>query len=463
MQSKKILSLFSLAMINVAAIGTVKNWPLIAESGFASIFFYLLAALLFFLPVSLVSAELATGWPHLGGIYVWVKEAFGHRTGFLAIWLLWFENVVWYPTVLSFVAATLAYIFDPVLEGSRLYTGLMILLLYWLATLANLRGIKFSSWVSTVSVVCGTFLPALFIIGLGIDWFVSDKPLQIQFSFSNLTTQASTLQPWIILTGVMLTLAGMEMSAVHARDVRHPQKDYPRAILLSFLLIVGLTLLGVLSIAMVVPQEKISLISGSLQALSSFVAGSKLAVLIPYVALGIAIGAIGSVSTWVIGPCRGLLAAAEGGDLPPFFRRTNKHGMPTRLLFVQGFIVTLLSLLFIFMPSINGAYWILTVLVSQLYLVMYILMFAAAIKLRYTRPDVERAYKIPGGKLGIWAVAGLGIASAIFSLAIGFVPPAAFNCGNLTFYVSFLLGGLLLVCLAPSLISRFKKRSWSHA
>ena len=459
----KILSVFSLAMINVAAIGTVKNWPLIAESGFASIFFYLLAALLFFLPVSLVSAELATGWPHLGGIYVWVKEAFGHRTGFLAIWLLWFENVVWYPTVLSFVAATLAYIFDPVLENSRLYMGLMILLLYWLATFANFRGIQFSSWISTASVVCGTFLPALFIIGLGIDWFVSGKPLQIQFALHDLVPQASTLQPWIILTGVMLTLAGMEMSAVHARDVKAPQRDYPRAILLSFLLIVGLTILGVLSIAMVVPQEKISLISGSLQALSSFVTGSKMAALIPYVALGIAIGAIGSVSTWVIGPCRGLLAAAEGGDLPPFFRRTNRHGMPTTLLFAQGFIVTLLSLLFIFMPSINGAYWILTVLVSQLYLVMYILMFAAAIRLRYTHPNVERAYKIPGGKFGIWAVSGLGIASALFSLAIGFVPPAAFNCGSRPFFVSFLLGGLLIVCLAPFLISRFKKPSWSHA
>ena len=111
--SKKIISIFTLVMINLAAIGSIRNWPTIAETGFSSIFFFLLAALVFFLPTALVSAELATGWPKIGGIFVWVREAFGKRLGFLAIWLLWVENVIWYPTILSFIAATVAYTFDP--------------------------------------------------------------------------------------------------------------------------------------------------------------------------------------------------------------------------------------------------------------------------------------------------------------------------------------------------------------
>ncbi len=461
-QTTKTLSVFSLAMINVAAIGTVKNWPLIAEYGFSSIFFYILAALAFFLPVSLVSAELATGWPKLGGIFVWVKEAFGHRTGFLAIWLLWFENVIWYPTVLSFVAATIAYIFDPVLANSRIYTGAMVLILYWLATIANLRGMRLSSWISTGSVIIGSFLPAIIIIGLGAGWFFSGKPMQISFSWQTLLPEPGTLQPWIILTGVLLTLAGMEMSAVHARDVENPQKNYPRAIFLSFALIVGLTLLGVLSIAMVIPKEKISLVAGSLQAFCTFVESGSFCFLIPLIAICIALGALGSVSTWVIGPSRGLLAAAQSGDLPPFFRRTNSHGMPINLLMSQGAIVTILSLMFIFMPSVNAAYWILTVLVSQIYLVMYMLMFAAAIKLRYKRPDVVRAYKIPGGKIGMWVISGVGILSSLFALVIGFVPPSNFTYSSPIFYVLFLAVGVVFVCIAPSLILYFKKPSWTH-
>jgi amino acid transporter len=109
----RTLTVFMLAMINISSIGGVKNWPIIAEYGFSSFFFLILGALLFFVPVSLVAAELATGWPKLGGVYAWVKEAFGHRTGFLSIWFLWVENVIWYPTILSFIAATLAYVIDP--------------------------------------------------------------------------------------------------------------------------------------------------------------------------------------------------------------------------------------------------------------------------------------------------------------------------------------------------------------
>ena len=126
--SKKIISIFTLVMINLAAIGSIRNWPTIAETGLSSIFFYLLAALIFFLPTALVSAELATGWPKIGGIFIWVREAFGQRLGFLAIWLLWIENVIWYPTILSFIAATLAYIIDPAWGSNKTYIVLPLLL-----------------------------------------------------------------------------------------------------------------------------------------------------------------------------------------------------------------------------------------------------------------------------------------------------------------------------------------------
>src|SRR5579872_6698598 len=178
----RTLTIFSLAMINVAAIGTVKNWPISAEYGFASIFFMLLASLIFFIPVSLVSAELATGWPKIGGIFAWVKEAFGHRTGFLAIWLLWVENVIWYPTVLAFIAGAIAYVFNPGLVNNSLYTLIIILVLFWGTTLVNLLGMRTSSWISTISVLAGAFIPAALIIILGMMWYFQDKPLQITLS-----------------------------------------------------------------------------------------------------------------------------------------------------------------------------------------------------------------------------------------------------------------------------------------
>ena len=145
-RQKRTLSVFVLAMINVAAICSIKNWALTAEYGFASVFYYLLGVAAFLIPCSLVAAELASAWPEKGGIFVWVKKAMGHRLAFLAVWLLWAENLFYYPTLLSFLAASLAYIFKPALAGNAIYTFSVILAAFLgcnadqLARNQNLRG-----------------------------------------------------------------------------------------------------------------------------------------------------------------------------------------------------------------------------------------------------------------------------------------------------------------------------------
>ena len=456
----KTLSVFTLAMINVAAVSSVRNWPVIAEYGFASIFFFALSALCFFIPVSMVSAELATGWPKEGGVFAWVKEAFGHRAGFLAIWLLWLENVIYYPTLLSFIAGTVAYVISPELAQSTVYSLLVVVSVFWVTTLLNLIGMKASSWISTFGVIAGTIIPGGLIIILGALWFFSDNPSQVSFSAEALIPDMGSATQLVFFSGVLMALGGIEMSSVHARDVKNPQKNYPKAIFLSVVIILGLYILGVLAIAVVIPRGEINLVAGSLQAFSVFVDSYGLGFLTPILAVLLALGAFGTLSTWVVGPSRGLLAAAESGDLPPFFRKLNKHGMPIALLISQAVIVTLFSLVFLVMPTVSSAYWILNVLAVELYLLMYMLMFAAAIKLRYKRPYVERAYKIPGGNLGMWGVAGIGMLGCVFTFFIGLLPPAQIHVGSVLFYVLFLVVSIVLFCFAPSCILFFKKRSW---
>src|SRR3990167_5842716 len=112
-KAHKPLTIFSLTMMNVIAVDSLRNLTVSAEYGAALIFFYAVAAIMFYIPCVLVAAELATGWPQTGGAYIWVREAFGRRFGFLAIWLQWGYNVVWYPTILSFISGTLAYLINP--------------------------------------------------------------------------------------------------------------------------------------------------------------------------------------------------------------------------------------------------------------------------------------------------------------------------------------------------------------
>ena len=133
--AKKVLSVFSLVMINVIAVDSLRTLPISAKLGAALISYYIVAALAFFIPVALVAAELATAFPKTGGIYIWVREGFGKKAGFITIWLQWIYNVVWYPTILAFIAATIAYLFEPSLANNKTYLLITVLGLFWLFTI----------------------------------------------------------------------------------------------------------------------------------------------------------------------------------------------------------------------------------------------------------------------------------------------------------------------------------------
>jgi glutamate:GABA antiporter len=460
-KSKKPLTILMLAMINVAAICSIKNWPLTAVYGFSSIFYYLIGTLLFFIPCSLVSAELASTWPEKGGIFVWAKKAMGHKVGFLAVWLLWAENIFYYPTVLSFVAAGIAYVIKPMLAGSNVYTFIVIVIGFWFSTLINMRGMKISGWISSASVVIGTLIPGILIIGLGLSWFALDKPSKIVMNWGSFFPNVSSINDLSLLAGMLLGFAGMEMSAVHAKDVVNPKKNYPKAILLSAVIIVILSILGTLAIAIVIPENDIQLASSAIAAISIFLKSYHLGWLSPVIAALITFGAFGTVSTWTVGPVKGLLAAADSGELPPIFHKVNKHGMPVPMMLIQACIVTVSACLFLFSKNINTSFWMLIVLTSQLYIIMYAIMFISGIVLRHKYPNIERPYSIPGGKIGMWIVASIGFFAVIFCLGIGFFPPTQVATKNLFFYESFLILGILFFCAVPFVILSFKKKSWA--
>lgn len=463
--SARVISVFVLAMINVVAIASLRGLPSMAEYGLSSAFFYIVAALIFFIPTALVSAELATGWPRKGGVFVWVKEALGQRWGFLAIWLQWIQNVVWYPTVLSFTAATLAYIFNPALAENPLYMIAVILVVYWSATLANFKGMKLSGQISSIGGMLGTILPGALIILLGIIWLWNGSPSQISFDWESFVPDLSNMGNIALAASVLLAMAGMEMSAVHAQEVKNPQKDYPKAILISTLVILTVFILGTLAIAMVVPQADISLVAGVMEAFQDFFKSYNITWMVPIIAFLITVGATAQVSTWIIGPSKGILATAETGELPTFFQKVNKNGIPTNLLITQGCIVTLLALVFLLMPNVSDSYWILTALTAQIYLLMYVLLFISAIKLRYSRPDVKRAFRIPFGNAGMWVVAGIGFLASLFGIFMGYFPPSQLQTAgiSLEFYEGFLIVGILVLGGIPLVIHHMRKPGWKKA
>lgn len=455
--STKKLSLLLLSLLIVSAIDSIRNLPASALFGSSLIFFFLFSALVFLIPVSLISAELSAAFPTHGGVYHWVRLAFGEKAGLLAIWLQWINTMIWYPTILSFIAGVGAYLINPALSNNSFYLVSVILCLFWVLTFINLFGLKISALLNSCSTFIGTIFPMLFLIVLGIIWLVSGYPLQIQFNIHSMIPSWDTPTNWISLTAIMASFLGMELAGVHINDIRDPQKTFPRAMGCALLFLLFSLLFGSLSIAIVLPPEEINLVSGVMQVFTAFFQAFHMEWAIPCLTLLILIGSLGNMINWLISPAKGLLHAAEFGFLPTWFTRLNRYGVAHNILLTQALLVSFFCLAFLLVPSINGFYWFLTDLSTELYMLMYLLLFAAAIRLHHLHPHRPAAFKIPGGSWGIWITSLAGLFGCLITLFVGFFPPEHIDAGTPLEYASWIFIGNILAVMPVLLLYRYQR------
>ena len=315
-QTIQKISIFSLILLITGAIDSIRNLPGVALFGSHLIFFFILSAIIFLIPVALVSAELSSTWcEEEGGIYSWVKNAFGEDVAFFTIWLQWINTMVWYPTILSFIAGMLAYLINPELAQNKYYLISVILIVFWSLTFIALSGLRASAAFASICALFGMILPMGFIILLAIIWVVKGHPIAINSTIHNLIPHLADTESWVSLTAIMTSFLGMELAAVHVRNIDSPQKNFPKAMFFSVLLILTTMILGSLSIAIVLPQNEINLVDGVMQAFSNFLAAYHLSFLLPVIIALLLLGSLGSMINWIISPAKGLLLAANNGFL----------------------------------------------------------------------------------------------------------------------------------------------------
>lgn len=437
------ITTFALVMLITGAIDSIRNLPATALFGSSLIFFFVFSAIVFLIPAALVSAELSSHSTEKSGIFHWIYMAFGEKTAFFAIWLQWINTMVWFPTILSFIAGTATYVINPALAQNKLFLVSVILSTFWILTWVNLKGLRFSAQFSSLCAVIGMIIPMLLIIFLAVLWIVLGKPLQISFSASTIFPTLSNTENWISLTAIMTAFLGIELATVHIKEVANPQKAFPKALFFSVILILVTMTLGSLAIAIVLPKDQINLVNGVMQAFTNFFATYHLSWMVPVITVMLLLGSLGGVISWVISPIKGLLHAAELGFLPPLFSKKNERGVPSNLLIAQAILVSFICLAFLLMPSVNGSYWLLTALSTQLYMLMYVVMFIAAISLKYKFVKQPNAFTIPGGKLGMWITCLLGLTGASMTLIVGFIPPSSIDVGGHTHYLIVFSSGLI--------------------
>ncbi|HII4431626.1 TPA: glutamate:gamma-aminobutyrate antiporter [Clostridium perfringens] len=426
--TKKSLTLFGFFAMTASMVMAVYEYPTFATSKLHLVFYLLLGGFLWFIPVALCAAEMATvdGWEK-GGVFTWTGKNLGKKYGFANLFFEFFEITVGFVTMIYFILGALSYVFDwPALNSNPMIKFIGVLVIFWILALFQFGGTKYTAKIAKIGFIVGILLPAAILIILALVYIIQGNPIYISSkdTFVPDFTKVNTL---VVFVSFILSYMGVEASATHANEMDNPKKEYPLAMLLLVIVAIVVSTLGGLAIAAVIPQDQINLSAGVVQTfavlLGHFTANNT--ILVKIIALLLAFGVIAEVSSWVVGPTRGMIIAAEEGAIPKSWAKTNEHDVPVYLVIAQGIIVSIWDAVLTFgAGGSNLSFLAAMSLTVVIYLSGYILFFVGYIK-AILGEGLNGAYQMPGGKPVKIIVAIIGLATSIFAFFISFVPPTS--------------------------------------
>ena len=454
--ARSFISWSALSLATVGSVGYLGSAPALSVFGLASVFLYVIPAILFLVPVSLVAAELASGWS--GGVYNWVGEGMSAPMGLLAVWCQFAQTIFYYPALLAYVGSTLAYVIDQRLASNGVYTAAVIIILFWGGVLVTSRGLPLVARLASSGTVIGTLIPGAILVGLGIAFLLQGNQSAAPMTARHILPAWNGLASIVLVVNSFFTYAGIEVNAVHVDELRDPGREYPKSIFVAMGLVLAVFIFPTLAIAWVIPAHQISLTAGVMQAFNSLLTHFNLGFAVPLIAVALAVGALAGMVAWLGGPSEGLVKIGrEQGYLPPYFQKLNHENIQVHVLAAQGVVITVIALLYAFIPNISSAYWIFAAMATQVYLIMYVLMFVAALRLRRAQPDHARGYRAPA--IGLLCVVG-GL-SSVSAFLLGFIPPSQYGHANPVLYALLILAGILaLGVLPPVLLDRLRRPGW---
>src|SRR4051794_24282507 len=282
----RYITWLSLAFMTTASVASLRSAPTMAVYGLTCVFLYIVPAIIFLLPQALVAAELASGWT--GGVFRWVSEGLSPRWGLLAVWCQFAMTIFYYPTLLGFVASTLAYIFNPDLADNGVYTGIVIVTVFWLGVFMSARGGTGGiAKLASSGLLIGTLIPGAILVILGVVYLLQGNASAAPMDSSHLIPKWTGIASLVLIVNNFLSYSGMEMNSVHVGSLRNPKSEFPRAMFFASGLVLLIFILPALAISWVVPAEQLSLTAGVMQAFNEFFSHFGIERLVPIVAVAL--------------------------------------------------------------------------------------------------------------------------------------------------------------------------------
>ena len=468
----RTLTFFGFFAITASMVMTVYEYPSFASSGFQLVFFLIIGGILWFLPVALCAAEMATvkGWES-GGIFAWVGNTLGRRWGFAALFFQWFQITVGFVTMAFFILAAFAY----VVRWDALYNNPLVMFfgvaaIVWLLTLTQLGGTKYTARISKVGFVGGIIVPvAVLLVGLVI-YFATGGVSQITMDAATFVPNFGKVDTLVIFASFILAYMGVEASASHVNELKNPNRNYPLAMIVLAILTILLDAAGGLAVATTLPASVLdgNLSFGVIEAFRAIFVqhiNPNLGWVVFAVALLLALGVLAEISAWIVGPSRALLDTAHDGIIPPSFKKVNKHGVSVQTVVIQAIIVTVWDAVLCGSIALSGGssssvgYLTAIGLTVVIYLVGYVLFFLGYFVLIFRKKHLQRSFQLPGGTPFKAIVAGVGLLMTVATLVISFFPSSELDAqSNMVYQLT--LGIAFVISVAIPFVIYANRHRW---
>lgn len=425
-QLRREMGFWDVLLFNIATVLGPRWIAAAAHNGTSSISLWMLAALLFFVPMALVINELSSRFPEEGGLYVWSKEAFGDFHGFVAGWTYWVYTIFYFPGLLLASTSMSAYVIGG--KGAELAQDRTYLLagsmgLLFIAVMFNIIGLNVGKWLQNAGGV-STYLPLLILVAIGgVIWLKHGSVTHFTLSNMMPTWNWDTVNFW---SQIAFAFTGLELVSAMSGEIREPRRTLPRAALTAAALIAAMYIVGTFSVLALVPASDVDPKSGVFHAITVGSVALKIGFVGILAALLVTVGNAGGVGSTVAGIARVPFVVGIDRYLPKAFGKIHpRWKTPYVSIIVQAIASALVLLLSQINETTRGAYQAVIDITIILYFIPFLYMFAAAIKLagRPDRTADPHAVLVPGGKAGVWIACTLAFSVTLLSIVVSVFPP----------------------------------------
>ena len=445
---KKKFKMIDAIMLVICVVFVAEAAAPVAAIGNSQYFWWLILMVLFLLPYGLISSELGTTYE--GSLYNWVTYAFGHKWGARASWYYWINFPLW--------MASLAVVFPDMITlitGIELATipALIIELAFiWIVVYISFFPVCDSTWILNGAAAIKMIL-ALLISGLGIYVAVTQ-------GVANEMTLTSFLPSFDLdslsyISVIIFNMLGFEVICTLSDEMENPNKQIPKAIIIGGLVIAVIYMLSAFGIGVAIPSDQISTSSGLVDAIA-LLTGKPEGILVKICAALFLLTLFGNMISWSLGVNSTACEAAKNGDMPKIFaKESEKNEMPTGAAIMNGIVASIVVILAPFIPN-QDLFWSFFALNLVMFLLAYVPVFPAFLKLREIDADKERPFKVPGSKGFIKAMAICPMVIIIIALIFTAIP-LSFDAETLAATLPITIGAIIFIVIGEFIAAKSPK------